>query len=967
MFHYLQYRPDKQERWKFVSVKQMETLNKKPAYLSVLAVNQDVEALEEAGEDPLDVVKYKGPMYFDLDGANNIDAVLQASRDLLDKILKQLGVPAEYVQCWLSGGKGVHFTINERVFGVKGATKHLPYIYHELAKQVEVPFLDMGVYSAGKGRLWRCPGVARPGTGTYKVAVSLEELETMDAETYELLCREPRQERELPNPPDNLAIARAEVAFKRAKQAAGNRVRAIKNAKVVPTEELRQLDHIPGCIEKLITKGDCEESNYNQAAMQLAAWIAARYTREEEELYNKEVLEPFIANVQSSTRPEERERRKHLKDQINRGFSGKTKFSVGPLISSIGEPCYNCPLCRGDLEFGEPELVEPSEGAQTYQFFDKASKVIAKADGYYQHRGESNPRKMADFTFWPHTILTDVEETSPGVYEDKGDTALVGELIVAGHVHAHNYKIETEAWSSVSTMRRAMNAARTGMVSAESDLQGIYQAIISQCVRDISNSGGVKDGITLMAEVNYCGILLEKQKLTGGRVRYIPHYVEEHAAITPTRTGSVASKYRFRPPTRDQGELSPRLLDEEFPFEDDTELLDALRGLFSMNEPAAMAKAIGWLVACSLKEHLHQIYGQFPLLNMWGNASAGKSMTVYTLCRLAGIDYMETTQAVNMETATPKPLRVFVSSSSTVPRMIEELNESGVRAKGNYIDAMGVLKAAYNQASIQRGEQRGMNVTRVKSPIVYISEQRPIAPAVRNRSIEVMLTAANREKPGRSVAFTAAFTGRHHMHRAAKAILDTALRMTVDDARELFELDQERIADTMDARPRYNFRTCLMGLNLLKKSLARFDVDVSAEVEELKQALVNDLGENYHKIEQSLRRSEVDMVMMDFDQMAVAPDAPDGIAPERDYLKAGNWLKIELSTCFSRYRRFNRNNGGRMVFQRVDELGELLVGEVYFDRLETDPDRPKISRFVLNVEKMEEKGISTAHFRESQL
>ena len=79
MYHYLQYRPDKKESWRFVSAKQLETTTKPPAYISVLQVDQEVGALEDAGEDTLDLVKYKGPMYFDLDSNDDIDAVLDSS------------------------------------------------------------------------------------------------------------------------------------------------------------------------------------------------------------------------------------------------------------------------------------------------------------------------------------------------------------------------------------------------------------------------------------------------------------------------------------------------------------------------------------------------------------------------------------------------------------------------------------------------------------------------------------------------------------------------------------------------------------------------------------------------------------------------------------------------------------------------------------------------------------------------
>ena len=837
--------------------------------------------------------------------------------------------------------------------------KHLPYIYHEIAKQVSVTHLDMGVYSAGRGRLWRCPGVARPGTGTYKVAVSLDELEAMDAETYAVLCAQPRAEGEPHTPPDNVSIAKAELAFKVAKRDAGRRIRAIKNAKVVPTDELRRLEEIPGCIDILITEGDRGDSNWNQAAMQVAAWIAARYTREEEEEYTEKVIDPFITNVESSSRPSEKERRKHVKDQLNRAFSGKTAFAVGPLIKTIGEPCHKCPLCRGDIKFDEPR---PTNQVEDFQFYDKDNKIVANHRGYLQARGDNPARLLTTFTFWPHTLVKYFEETSAGVYQDQGMTSMIGTLI-CGNERRSDYRIPTEAWASSGQMRKTINTASGAVPCGDADLQMIYNSINNEVIQ---GEEGVRDGIETMAEVSYCGIILEKQKGKGGVIRHVPHYVEETDAITPTRTGSVKSKFRYVPVSREQGDLSPHLLEEEFPFVDDDDLKKALDGLFRMNDVAVLAKSVGWMASTFLKEHLHQLFGQFPLLGMWGNASAGKSMSTYVLCNLAGMDYLEQANAINMEIATPHPLRLFVSNSTTVPRLIEELNPAGVRNKAYYTDAMGVLKAAYNSGPIQRGGRNGvMSVIRVKSPIVYISEQRPNQPAVRNRTVEVMLTATNREKEGRSEAFTDAFEGKHHLRRAAKAMLDTALRYSLNDVKELFDSVSE-LVPVMDARPRYNFRTCLLGLTFMERALSRFNIDISEDIARLKQGLQDELGTHYRKIEQSQRRSEVDIVLADFDQMAAEIDQRDGLQPGIDYIRSGNWLSLDLSRCFSRYRRYARSIGQDVVFQRVDSFGELLAGEMYHDRMVPDEHRPQVTRFVLDISKMRLKGIPVDNFRDQE-
>src|SRR5690606_2199244 len=95
---------------------------------------------------------------------------------------------------------------------------------------------------------------------------------------------------------------------------------------------------VPGCIEKLITEGDCPESNWNQAAMQLAGYIAGRYTRDDEEEYLTELVKPFLDNVTSSSRSDS-ERRRAMEDSLGRAFGGSLKFSAGGVIAAIGKRC----------------------------------------------------------------------------------------------------------------------------------------------------------------------------------------------------------------------------------------------------------------------------------------------------------------------------------------------------------------------------------------------------------------------------------------------------------------------------------------------------------------------------------------------------------------------------------------------------------------------------------------------------
>src|SRR5678809_1723785 len=106
---------------------------------------------------------------------------------------------------------------------------------------------------------------------------------------------------------------RLESFIKTAKELVRKKRNAQKRAAVnITREEFQSLTEIPGCIYKLITEGDCPASNWNQASIQLATYIAAKYTPEDSDEFEQALVDPFVRNVQSATRPTEKERRQAM-------------------------------------------------------------------------------------------------------------------------------------------------------------------------------------------------------------------------------------------------------------------------------------------------------------------------------------------------------------------------------------------------------------------------------------------------------------------------------------------------------------------------------------------------------------------------------------------------------------------------------------------------------------------------------
>jgi hypothetical protein len=949
MYRFLQFRPDKKEAWRMFDERQLPNLEQPPAFMTVLQVDQDPEHFAQNGEDPAEHIKYLGPMYFDFDGPS-IDEVLADVRSVLTRLTQKLDIDPQFIHCWLSGQKGVHLTIPGRVFGVKFPLKHLPLIYREIAQSLATPFLDMSVYSAGRGRMWRCENIARPVTGTFKVGVTYAELMELDALQYQVLVANPRPSLAQSEPTESLIFPKAESLFKVARATAQQRIKAMKGSKVVPKEILRKQTEVPGCITKLITDGDCAESNWNQAAMQVAAYIAARYEREERDQYTAEIIDPFVVNVESSSRPTERERRKQVEEMLNRSFTGRIKLLPGPLISVLGKPCGGCLLCRGDIT-GD----EQGEGAgQEDVNYDENTGIRADRDGYW-HVTDSGKRQLTSFTFQPHTYVTELEDvgSEQGELRESARREMIGTLYGDDGVAHPNFSIDERAWMSRRELLQAVNGVQAVRVfCSDVDIQkllhGIERLAQARMIRDHSE-------IERMIRTNMCGILFDRRRNVT-----IPHYVEADGSCSSQGT---QSRYFYS----GDAKQAPKLLEEDYPYKDDTELEQTLAHLARINEPHNVATAMGWFVACHFREHIQYHETQFPLLNLSGNAQAGKSSQAVLLAHLNGIDYNRA-DFVNVEIGSIFPLIKFVSSSSTVPRLVEEANPTNMPT-AKYAQVLGILKAAWNRAPIPRGYLSAREVKisqdRVSAPLVFTSEQAPSVPSLRSRTVEVKLTAKALQNPEYRHHYSEASKHRHCLNRIAKALVTKALNTPPSRILEIMEEVGVHVPDSIGPRPKWSFQCVLTGLALMIETLEDYEVQAVDDIQMLVDALVEHLDVNAGEMEREKSVSEVDRVLNAMNQLADEPDdRTTGLRPGDHYWRQGDNLYLIVSACLPRYCRYARTLGDQPVIRETRQMVSLLEGEIYFDRREAHPHREGVEVHVLSLAKLRKKGTVLTNFQD---
>jgi hypothetical protein len=139
---------------------------------------------------------YRGPLYWEGDAQEPAD-VLKDMRCCIELLQAEYDCRPESIRTWLSGGRGLHATIPPSVIGAEEGHPLLPRIYAAMIEQLfphnVAPTLDRGLYSRGKGRMWRLGNRRRSDTGRYKIPITMQEVLHKPYADLEALTLRPRK------------------------------------------------------------------------------------------------------------------------------------------------------------------------------------------------------------------------------------------------------------------------------------------------------------------------------------------------------------------------------------------------------------------------------------------------------------------------------------------------------------------------------------------------------------------------------------------------------------------------------------------------------------------------------------------------------------------------------------------------------------------------------------------------------
>ena len=737
--------------------------------LTILALNQMVNDGTEA-ELPRnrDKIGYRGPLYFDIDCKDDLAQAIASGQELIGK-LTRMGVPKGCIEIFLSGSKGLHVLVNESLFGARRFTLRLPEIYKEMARDLFVIGLDYSVYSSGRGNSFRIVNLQRHD-GKYRVPVSAEELEQLTVDGYRELVKAPRVVEV--DDPQGLVVHELKAMFEEAKKRVNAKPKLVIIASSADMEAIRE--PVPTCIQMLCDSDSLKaDASYNQAATQLAAYIVRAGV-------SQTVSESLAARLASSAKSSKyntaKLRRDHIEAQI-RYVEHTPTFSFGcnairALLSK--RPCEGCAIEAGANKGGDN---------------DAGLCAVVEPDGYYIRLGDGK-RRISNFTLSPIDVFIDVPQD--GTAPRRVGTRMA---VMKDGNELSKIIFKEAAFASRSAFLKELEGL-TDLTFQGSDLE--IQKIKLAIYREAQDVGEIFQVYTAGVHMDF--------------VDDIPlfTYVEPDMSVN---TVKVRGTHQFL------GNLvaRPYFAHTTMPERADQAVDNALDNLLRINQKHEVGMLIGWCIAAHFKTHLMYLYSQFPVLALWGSAGSGKSKTAGLVTWLNGTDYMLKDSGVSAPSTSPYGMLDYLSSTTTVPRIIEEFNKSKMTSHA-YKDVGERIKQAWNAESTLKGKLgRGTGRTGAEaiaiplsSPLVVISEQEIEIPAIQERSIRVHLTKQKRGKCREP--FFLASEGRQHLRRLGKAMMAKALTTTPEDIEALMNKASALLPKDMDDRPRYSLQVVLVGL-----------------------------------------------------------------------------------------------------------------------------------------------------------
>lgn len=659
----------------------------KPTFITVLTLDTLLE--DHPTREALDAVKYFGPMYFDLDDAEDVANSIAGAKELVGK-LKDSGLTDTDIEIYLSGKKGLHIIIPPVCFIEKQAPMaKLPAIYKEIAFKFIVNTVDFQVYTARKGRMLRtCYNVRE--NGNYRVPVSVAELESLTPEGYQALCKQPR-----PDFPTAKPEFRAQFAL--VFDAARQKVLAFKRKKPKPVDAATLKQHAPTVQQLMRGENLAENVGFNKIAIQVCLYAREMGMKEDEVVA---ACEGLIKNHQSdgnrynTARKREQElRRMFFYVDDNPGY----EYAIGPI--------------RSLLKHNTTKVVNEQGEEVDEDIFSCGVKVGANC--YLATRGEAGDAPITNFVFTDVTQLIDPKEGNITglVCRIKGDSSVQSNAKLG---------LFPNSFTGSSAIHGAVSSYGGTFTGSDIHARGLYQIML----KTVSKTKYLVDteGISVISVPTSNFPELRKPFVI---------WADADGVRVPDYVAETGVEFEFQGYPDPKGVLqtdltkAPHLGDWIEEPGNKQLLLRFFKSYFACQVPDVTGKMLGWMVSCFWRQLLHISYSKFPLLHVYGVAGAGKTEFTETLLSLF---YYQAQPQTLTPSSTNFAMLNLVGGSGCIPVLLDEYKPSTMD-KVKLETYRALFRDSYNMKDSQRGggnrtkdSFNAMNKVTLSGPIAFLAE-----------------------------------------------------------------------------------------------------------------------------------------------------------------------------------------------------------------------------------------------------
>jgi hypothetical protein len=861
---------------------------KRPPFTTVLDLDDAFEDEGSMNAEQIAKVHYRGPFYIDLD-SDDPEEVLANFKLLLKKLQEEFNVDLKQLELYATGGRGYHILFHPHMFQTKVPARGqpaLPYIYREMAQDLYVDNLDMNIYSAKRGRMFREKNVQRDN-GLYKVQLTVDEALNMTVEMYKHLCSAPRHLQT----PEEKPVYNVDLGmlFTKAHAKVDASLKRRKNAK----NDQKLLDSFGGKIPPTILSMMAGENlDHGKGFQKIATQLAI--TAHAMDMTEQTFIEACQGLIQN-----------HRGDGSRYGSPPKRRRELIRMFHYMdGNPCYTfgvgaikSVLAEGtqalDLDMGSeaPEVDEFGNSEMTAdETNQQLSQGVRVTSGGVFRKTEEGLVKVCQMGIDNIRQLVDLHSGEINGYEV--------DVMIDGTTKSRSLGMDAflsrTAFNKFTLSAGSCNINLTdGQIGALADIFRVRAMTNNQQVYNVR-----REGIDLV--VTPSG---DKDIIWADQ-----YGVTSNFGMNYRLTGSLTEDLQFRTDLRNAPELS-----------DSPEAREFFHSLFQINKTEVVARIFGFMLASFLSQPIRHIFNKFPLLQIYGPAGSGKSDTVKLLARMHY--YLQDPLVSSALDSTRFLYEEMATCSGSIPFILDEYKPREMH-KNLLEKSKGILRSNYNGDAIGKGAVNSSTgasklvINRVsnRSPIVVMGEAIISQTAILDRCVAVPVTKDG--KKDRRDVFLHCQANRQFLSMLGRTCIDTALGLPLkvlqDQVERHMTMVREQVGSKADDndRPLFNLAVVLTGLEFGRRIMRQvFGDEFEKEFLTMKSALTETSEDLIPKVV-----SEVAKVLDTIGYLTTVDNEHCNLLEGREYVVAGQSLFLKLKDCYYRYARFKRMMGEEVLY-----------------------------------------------------